>query len=112
MEPQLEQSLRSFQEKEKELQAVLLQRQQLELQLKEIEMALDELKKASGEVYKSVGGLFLKTTKEEAERELLERKDLFEVRLKSLRAQEESLKNQLLRMQRRLEEDLTRYQGS
>ena len=112
MEAEFEKLLREYQEKEKQYQMVVLQKQQLELQLKEVELAMEILMKSEGDVYRGVGGLFLKTTKEEAERDLKNKKELFELRLKSLNGQEEALRNQLTRMQRQLQELTQTYGGS
>lgn len=101
--PELEKDILEYQNAEKQLQYILLQRYQLQLQLNEIALAIDELKKAKGDVYKSIGGIMIKTTVQDAEKDLKEKKELFEIRTKTLAQQEEKLKAELLKLQEKIE---------
>ncbi len=107
----IEKEIVEYQKAEKQLQAVMAQRLQFEMQLQEIENALKELDKAKGEVYKASGGIMVKTTKEDAIKELNDKKELLTVRLKSLKEQEEKLKNNLMRLAKKLEDELKNAGG-
>ncbi len=107
----IEKEIVEYQKAEKQLQAVMAQRLQFEMQLKEIENALNELERAKGDVYKAAGGIMIKTTKEDALKDLNEKKELITVRLKSLKEQEEKLKNNLMRLAKKLEDELKNAGG-
>ena len=79
MDNEMERQIMYLQNLEKQFQSVLIQKQQMELQLNEIGLALEELGKTKEKnVYKSVGGLLIKTTTEEAKKDLEEKEKLFE----------------------------------
>ncbi|MBU0586110.1 prefoldin subunit beta [Candidatus Micrarchaeota archaeon] len=101
--PELERALMEYQNAERQLQSVMMQKHQLQLQLNEIGVALEELGKAKSDIYRAVGGIVLKTTKAEAEKDLKEKKELFDIRLKALSQQEEKMKSVLLRIQKEIE---------
>ncbi|MFA5077118.1 MAG: prefoldin subunit beta [Candidatus Micrarchaeia archaeon] len=102
--PELEKDLVEYQNAEKQLQMVMLQKHQLQLQLNEISLALEELAKAKSDIYKATGSIMMKTTREDAEKDLKDRKNLFEIRVKTLAQQEEKAKSQLLRLQKKIED--------
>ncbi len=103
---ELEKEVMQLQNYERQLQAVLMQKQQIQMQLNEANLALEELKKAKGDVYKAIGSVMIKTTAADAEKDLNERKTLMEMRVKTLSAQEEKVKSELLRLQKKLKEEL------
>ena len=102
--PELERYLIEYQNSERQLQSVMMQKHQIQLQLNEVVLAQEELVKAKGEVFRAVGSILLKTTKDEAEKDLKEKKDLFEIRVKALAQQEEKMKMNLLKLQKQIEE--------
>ncbi|MEM3422393.1 MAG: prefoldin subunit beta [Candidatus Bilamarchaeaceae archaeon] len=103
-------SLAEYENLEKQLEVVLIQKNQLSLQIAEAKNALEELKDAKGEVYRSVGSLILKTTKEEAEKKLKERLELMEVKHKAISKEEERLKEAVLKLQQTLKEKMEKYE--
>lgn len=103
MNAELEKELQEYKNVEGHYQAILLQKHQVQTQLNEINMALEELAKAKDEVYKSTGTIMVKSSKEEAEKDLKEKKNIFELRLKTLTEQEKKLKEKLLEIQKRIE---------
>ena len=76
--PWLREQLTRLQQMQQNLQAILMQKQQLEAESVEIEKATEELKKSEQDevVYKSVGPLLIKTKKDDTLKELDEKKDL------------------------------------
>ncbi len=102
----LNKELMEYENMEKQLEIVLIQKHQLQIQINEIKHALEELKKAKGEIYKSVGSIILSTTKADAEKDLSERKELSEVKLNAITKQEEKLRSTVLDTQKKLQERL------
>ncbi|MDW0155523.1 MAG: prefoldin subunit beta [Nitrososphaeraceae archaeon] len=81
--PWLREQLARLQQLQQNLQAIMMQKQQLEAESVEIEKATEELKKSEQDeaVYKSVGPLLIKTKKDDTLKELDEKKDLANTRL-------------------------------
>jgi prefoldin beta subunit len=105
--PEAQQILIDLQTFQQQMQTVMIQRESLSIQNMEIEKALEELKKATTEdVYKAVGPILIKSTKKELEKEMGEKKETLELRLKSLQKQEDRLKEKLKASQEKLEEFL------
>ena len=80
-----------MQELEHSLQNLLMQRQTLELELEETKTAIFELEKTEDEVFKIIGGVLIKSEKNELIKELSEKKRLSELKLSSVEKQEASL---------------------
>ena len=80
--PWLKEQLARFDQLQQNLQAILVQKQQVEAELMEVDRAITELKKLDpdGTVYKSAGTLFIKVNKDDQMRELGEKKDLANTR--------------------------------
>jgi prefoldin beta subunit len=87
------------------LQNVSLQKQQLHTQVIEIDSALTELKNTS-QAYKIVGKIMLASSKEELEKDLLEKKEVIEIRLKNFVQQEEKLQQNIDDLQKEVMEEL------
>jgi prefoldin beta subunit len=105
----LNKELIEYENMEKQLEVLLIQKHQLQIQANEIKHALDELKKAKGEVYRSVGSILLHTTREEAEADLKERDELIEVKLNAISKQEEKLRSIVMETQKKLQERMRGY---
>ena len=105
----LNRELVEYENMEKQLEVLLIQKHQLQMQMNEIKHALDELKKAKGEVYRSVGSILVHTTKDQAEADLKERDELVEVKLNAITKQEEKLRSVVMDTQKRLQEKMKGY---
>lgn len=108
LDPELEKKLIEYENGEKQLQMILLQKHQLQLQNNEINLAQEELKKARGDVYKSVGSIMVRSTREDAEQDLKEKKELFDLRLNTLNKQEEKLRETLGILQKDLQAQMSK----
>jgi len=106
--PQVQQRLLRLQQLQQTLQAVLTQKQQLELELTEVEQALSELGNLTEKtvIYKSIGSLLVKSKKSKVTKELIERKELLNMRIGVLGKQEERLRTQVKGLQTKLQRDL------
>ncbi|RJS90324.1 prefoldin subunit beta [Candidatus Bathyarchaeota archaeon] len=96
------------------LQSLAAQRQRLELELSETERALKSLEDVPPErkIYKSVGALLVEKEKEAVVKELTERKELLEVRVKVLGRQEDKTRKRALELQKILQKELGIERGS
>ncbi len=108
-DPELEKTLVEYENLERQLQVLVLQKHQLQLQLNEINLAQEEIKKARGDVYKSIGSVMVKSSPEDAEKDLKERKELADMRLGTITKQEEKLRSNLVILQKKLQEKMKGY---
>ncbi len=107
--PVLREQLARYDQLQQNLQAILIQKQQVELELAEIEKALGELNKITSEdtVYKSAGSLLVKVKRDDMLKELLERKELDNTRSLVLAKQESRVRESVKELQSKIE-DYTR----
>ena len=80
--PWLKEQLARLQQLQQNLQAIMMQKQQVELEISETERALEELKKTTPEdvVYKLAGPLMVKYDRDNLIKELEEKKELSNTR--------------------------------
>jgi len=110
--PQVQNMLSQLQQIQQQLQAVISQKVQIEALIRETDDALKELEKSkSEEVYKAVGNILVKSDKSEVVKELTEKKETYEVRIKTLERQEEKLRERLTEMQRKIQGMLSPQAG-
>lgn len=81
---------------EQNIQNLMMQKRAFSFEAAETVNALDELKDSSGEVFKIIGSIMVKTEKQALEKDLLKKKDLIDLRIKSIEKQEQALKEKLL----------------
>lgn len=105
--PETQQMLIELQTFQQQMQTVMMQKESLNIQDMEIGKALEELKNATTEdVYKAVGPILIKSTKKDLDKELTEKKESIDLRLKSLQKQEDRIKDKLKEVQGKFEEFL------
>ena len=83
---------------EQNLQNTALQKQNFHLQLLEVEAAMKELEQSS-EAYKIVANIMVKGDKAELKKELSEKKEMLDLRIKSLEKQETKLRERASEIQ-------------
>jgi len=82
---------------EQSIQNLSLQKQSLQFEVNEAISALEELGKSQEkEAFKIVGQIMVKSKKDDLEKEMNEKKDMAELRIKSIGKQEQSLREKLL----------------
>lgn len=88
------------------LQAVLIQKQQVEMEFAETEKALEELTKAAASeiIYKFAGNLLVKVEKDAMVKELSERKELGSTRKSVLAKQEGRFRQNLKELQAKIDD--------
>jgi prefoldin beta subunit len=94
-----QESISRLQMLEQNVQSVLMQKQQFQAQLFELESALKEIEKTD-EAYKILGNVMLKTDKTALKAELSSKKELIDLRLKTLDKQEKQLKDKAESLQK------------
>jgi prefoldin beta subunit len=91
---QLQNKIAQFQQIQQQIQVLSSQKFQLEAHLKDTERALSELEKLKDEtpIYKTVGSLLVRAEdKEGVKKELSEKKETTDIRIKALERQEKQL---------------------
>jgi prefoldin beta subunit len=98
--------LARYEQIQQNLQAILIQKQQVELELSETEKALEELGKAtdSEAIYKFAGNLLVKVQKDAIVKELNEKKELSNTRKMVLAKQEGRFRENLKDLQTKIDE--------
>lgn len=76
---------------EQNMQAINSQKQQFQAQQFEVDGAIKEIK-TTEKAYKIVGGVMIATKKEELQKDLEKKKELLDLRIKTLEKQEQQLK--------------------
>jgi len=106
--PQLRNQLAQWQQLKRQIEAVSRQRLQVEAMLRDTESALEELEKLDDDalIYKSVGEILVRTSKEKAKAELSEKKETFDLRLKTLERQEERMQKRFQQIEQQIREAL------
>lgn len=106
--PWLREQLARFEQLQRNLQAILTQKQQIELELSEIEKATTELNKIGPDdtVYKYVGSILIKVKKEDMLNDLEEKKEIDNTRSKILAKQETRLRESVKELQAKINEAL------
>lgn len=88
--------IQEVQIKDQEFQQLILQKRNFKYELDEVDYALKELDKSEGEVSKIVAGaIIIKTDKETLTKELNRKKELIELRLKSIDSEEKELSKEV-----------------
>lgn len=112
--PWLREQLSRLQQLQQNLQAVMMQKQQVELEVVETDRALEELRKIEGDnaVYKGAGPLLIKTNKDDVLKELEERKELSNTRITVLGKQETRIKDNLKEVENKINQMIRGMQGA
>src|ERR671925_356303 len=101
--PWLREQVSRLQQLQQNLQAIMMQKQQLEVESVETDRALEELKKA--------GAVLIKAKKEEVVKELEERKELSNTRVMVLSKQETRVKENLKEVENKINEMIRSMQS-
>jgi prefoldin beta subunit len=112
--PWLREQVARLQQLQQNLQAIMMQKQQVELEVAETDRALEEIKKTGIEdvVYKSAGPLLIKSKKDDVIKELEEKKELSNTRVMVLTKQETRVKDNLKEVENKINQMIRGAQGS
>ncbi|MDA4128530.1 MAG: prefoldin subunit beta [Thaumarchaeota archaeon] len=106
--PWLREQLARYEQMQQNLQAVMIQKQQVDMELAETDKALEELKKAvdSEQIYKYAGNLLVKVSKEAMLKDLTEKKELAATRTLVLQKQEARFRESLKDIQTKIDQSM------
>jgi prefoldin beta subunit len=106
--PWLREQLVRFEQLQQNLQAIVMQKQQVDLEGSEVERALVELRKAgdTDAVYKSAGNILVRAKKDDLLKDLEERKELANTRSTVLSKQESRVRENIKDLQTKIEDAL------
>ena len=90
-----EAQLEELQMFEQQFQGILAEKQSLQIELNEVENATTELAKSKDDVYRIIGGIMLKSDKEQLLKELGERKKILSMRIGSVEKQESMIMSKI-----------------
>ncbi|MEM2918655.1 MAG: prefoldin subunit beta [Candidatus Altiarchaeota archaeon] len=109
---QVQDKLIQFENLQKQLQLITLQKQQLLRQSIEIKNALEELEKIENntKIYKVSGPLLIETTKEESKKKLNEEQSIIDTRIKMFEKEEKRLTEKLSEMRNEIQTMLKNLQ--
>ena len=97
---------------QQQLQGIMTQREATGMQILEIKKALEELGKTKEkEVYKVAGPILIKATKTEVKKDLKDKEDTLNVRLKSLEKEEKKIKIKIDEIKEQLTAAIKKKQG-
>jgi prefoldin beta subunit len=104
--PWVREQISRLQQLQQNLQAIMMQKQQLEVEMVETDRGLQELKKASPDdaIYKNAGSVLIKAKKEDVLKELEEKKELSNTRIMVLGKQETRVKENLKEVENKINE--------
>jgi len=92
-----------FQSYQQQLQGIMIQKENLKLQIFEMDRALEELElNKEKEAYKILGPIMIKKNSEDLKTELKERKENYNLRIKTLEKAENRITNSLKEMEQKL----------
>ena len=105
MANETQQLLEQAQVYQQQIQGIITQKETMNMQLLEMKNALEELEKSKEtEVYKLSGPVLIKAKKTEVEKDLKEKKESIEVRVKTLEKSEARIKDRIEKLRHKLTE--------
>lgn len=107
--PQIQNQVAQIQQLQQQAQAVLTQKSQIEALLRETEAATKELEKMEDDdtvIYKSVGEILFRADRAKLTEEMKEKKEMLELRLKTMTKQEERIHERFNQLQDQLKRSL------
>ena len=105
MEKETEAKISQLTQLENNAHQFLSQRQNFQTQILEIESALKELK-ATEKSYKIVGNIMVSASKEDLQKELEKKKEMLDLRIKSIEKQEKAIKEKSSQLQKEVMEKI------
>lgn len=93
-----------YQELQSKLQGIMMEKQQLLMQTGEIDRALKALNDVTGKTYEMIGTVLIERDKDNISSDLLERKQMLDLRTESLEKNERTIKSRLQSLTEKLTE--------
>ena len=106
MNEDIQQKIQQLQLAEQSVQTLLMQKKQFQAQMIEIDNALKELETAKT-AYKIVGNIMVESKKEELQKDLQEKKETTDIRIRSIEKQENNIREKTSKIQKEVMESLS-----
>ncbi len=90
---------------EQSLSQLNMQKQQFQFQVSEIDSAMNEIKTQES-AYKIVGSIMIKKSNKEIEKDLVQKKEMMNIRIDSLEKQESKIREKTQKLQKEVQESL------
>jgi len=100
-----QEKIQELQQIEQNMQSFMIQKQNFNAQLAEIDSALKEIGK-SKDMYKIIGNVMVKANKDDLEKELKQKKEMFELRIKNIEKQENKIKDKASELQKEIMKEM------
>lgn len=106
--PQVQERLQRLQNLQNTLQQLLVQKQRIEIEIMESEKALKTLKETTSEskVFKSVGAVLVEKPRDDVIKELEDRREFLDMRMKVIVKQEDKTREKMTGLQETLQKEL------
>ncbi len=75
-----------------------MQKQNFQIELNEVSTALTEIQQTKNDVFRIIGQIMVKSNKDTLKKELSEKKDLLQLRMKAIEKQESSIRETIERI--------------
>lgn len=98
MDQETEKKVQGLQLLEQSFQNILLQKQTFQVEVNETKTALEEINKSKGDVYRVLGQVMVKADNKDLKKELEEKKNLLEMRMKAIEKQELIMREEIERI--------------
>ncbi len=102
MEKETQDKIAELQISENVIQNILIQKQTLQSQILETSNALKELKTTKEKPYKIIGNIMIASDKKDLEKDLNEKKEILNLKIKNLEKQEDKLKEKSQKLQQEI----------
>ncbi len=112
--PQIQNQIAQLQQLQLQMQSIGRQKMQLEVMIRETDNALQELNRLDENsiIYRSVGEIMIRSDKEKVKEDLTEKKETYDIRLKTLERQEERIQKRYQQLQQQIRQSLGGGSGS
>ena len=99
--------IQTFQNLQQQLQMILMQKQNIQAQKSEVENALSEINKVDEkDAYEVVGNIMVKKSKKELIESLEKKKEMFDLRLKTIEKQQSKLSEKATEIQEKISKNI------
>ncbi|HLD10620.1 MAG TPA: prefoldin subunit beta [Candidatus Nanoarchaeia archaeon] len=105
-DPTVKNKINEIQLIEQRMNNLLQQKQTFQSQLTEVENATNELEKSNGKSYKIIGPIMIESSKEDLKNNLLDKKKILDLRIKTFEKQEDKLKEKAKKLQQEVMNDM------
>lgn len=105
MKEETKEKITQLQNLEQNINSIIAQKQQFQAQNLEVDNALEQLKNTD-KVFRIIGNIMVASSKDNAKKELTEKKEILDLRLKTFDKQEEKLRNQANELQQEVMKEM------